>query len=167
MWHFKISPPWDSNEDYISKCVIRRQLGPRQYPFSLSPRHRQTPRYLEAADCCRPALSHQDVGPDLHLHDASVFCLLPGHRSTLSLLVTLIGAGLLVAGGEESRGLEVWFTGLLVLLLLIFLLLLLLSLLLQLLLLLLLLIFRLLLVSLLLLLLPLVGVASWTLLRPT
>ena len=23
MWHFKISPPWDSNEGYISKCVLR------------------------------------------------------------------------------------------------------------------------------------------------
>ena len=23
MWHFEISPPWDSNEGYISKCVIR------------------------------------------------------------------------------------------------------------------------------------------------
>ena len=32
MWHFKISPPWDSNEGYISKCVlvtlnIRTKLG--------------------------------------------------------------------------------------------------------------------------------------------
>ena len=25
MWHFKISPPWDSNEGYISKCVLRKR----------------------------------------------------------------------------------------------------------------------------------------------